>query len=294
MSFLAISPFLFFGASLVSLWIRRDPKVWGSLFGASLACALATGNLTPIGLIFVLALMALWMIYRRKPTLAIFVLLIFFSALFKMHLLSGYLPLAFTSKFRIGLEAPLIGLFPLVFLSTAGFKERLKKLLSPPFSSARYFAAIPLARSAKDWASALKGAALGIGGIMVMALLATFSGASEWEFKKPTFFSIRLLSNLFLICIPEEGFYRGFLQNTFCSYFEEIKGGKWLALLLTSILFTAAHVYWSPNLEILLFVFLASLLYGGVYLISGKIESAILTHFLLNFTHMAFFSYHAM
>ena len=70
--------------------------------------------------------------------------------------------------------------------------------------------------------------------------------------------------------------------------------GKILALILTSVLFTATHIYWSPNLEILAFVFLASLLYGSVYLISGKIESAILCHFLLNLIHMTFFSYHAM
>ena len=104
----------------------------------------------------------------------------------------------------------------------------------------------------------------------------------------------RLLSNFFLTSIPEEGFYRGFIQNTFYKYFENIKFGKILALLVTSILFTAAHVYWSPNAQILGFVFLASLLYGGVYLISGKLESAILCHFLLNLIHMMFFSYHAM
>ena len=42
----------------------------------------------------------------------------------------------------------------------------------------------------------------------------------------------------------------------FCKYFENIKLGKILALILASILFTAAHVYWSPNLQILIFDFL--------------------------------------
>jgi membrane protease YdiL (CAAX protease family) len=153
---------------------------------------------------------------------------------------------------------------------------------------------VPLARGIEDWASVLKGLIVGCLGIAVLALLATFTGAAHWNFKLPSFAAARILSNFFLTSIPEEGFYRGFIQNIFCRYFENIKLGKILALISTSILFAAAHYYWSPNLEILAFVFLASLLYGGVYLISGKIESAILTHFLLNFIHMTFFSYHAM
>jgi membrane protease YdiL (CAAX protease family) len=67
-----------------------------------------------------------------------------------------------------------------------------------------------------------------------------------------------------------------------------------MALILSSLIFTAAHLYWSPNLAIFGFVFFAGLLYGGVYLISGRIESAIICHLLLNFIHMTFFSYHAI
>jgi membrane protease YdiL (CAAX protease family) len=121
-----------------------------------------------------------------------------------------------------------------------------------------------------------------------LALLATVAKATHWELKLPSFFAARLLSNFFLTCIPEEGFYRGFIQNTLGKYL-----GKSASLILTSLLFAAAHMYWSPNLSLLIFVFLAGLLYGGVYLISGKIESAIFTHFLLNVIHMVFFSYHA-
>ena len=153
---------------------------------------------------------------------------------------------------------------------------------------------VPLARDTKDWSAVLKGLMFGCAGIAVMAVLATLSGATHWQFKLPSFIAARILSNFFLTSIPEEGFYRGFIQNTLCKYFKSIKLGRYLALLLTSILFTAAHVYWSSNIQILIFVFLASLLYGGVYLISGKIESSILCHFLLNLIHMTFFSYHAM
>jgi membrane protease YdiL (CAAX protease family) len=269
MIFILLLPFFFLGASFLSLWIRKDAKIWGTLLACCLLSGLTFGNTTWTGILFTLALSMLWGIYSKKPAVILFILLICFSTALKMHLLPGYNPFFFTPKFAIGLDNALIGLFPLVFL-------------------------VPLARNAKDWAAVLKGLLFGCGGIAILAILATFSGATHWQFKLPSFITARLLSNFFLTCIPEEGFYRGFIQTTLCKYFESMKFGKILALVLTSILFTATHIYWTLNLQILVFVFLASLLYGSVYLISGKIESSILCHFLLNFIHMTFFSYHAM
>ena len=261
--------FIFLAASFLSLWIRREPKIWGSLLGLSLLFGLAAGNIARIGLIFIIALLLLWILYDRKPNVALFILLVCFSAALKMRFFPGYAPFSFTPKFAVGLESSLIGLFPLAFL-------------------------VPLSRTTKDWIAVIKGTLVGCAGIAILAVVATAVGATHWQFKVPTFATARLLSNFFLTSIPEEGFYRGFIQTTFYKYFENIRFGKILALLVTSTLFTAAHVYWTPNVQILGFVFLASLLYGGVYLISGKLESAILCHFLLNLIHMMFFSYHAM
>ena len=261
--------FLFLGASFLSLWVRRDPKIWGTLLGLSLLCRLAAGDIRWFGLFVVIVLLILWLMYHRKPNLALFIFLICIGGAFKMQLFPGYTPFFFTPKFAIWLEGSLVGFFPLAFL-------------------------VPLARDRQDWALALKGLLFGCAGIAILAILATFSGVAHWQFKLPSFVITRTLSNFFLTSIPEEGFFRGFIQATLYKYFGNTKLGKTSALLLTSILFTATHVYWSPNLSILLFVFFASLLYGGVYWISGKIESSILCHFLLNFIHMTFFSYHAM
>lgn len=261
--------FLFLGASFLSLWIRRDPKIWGSLLGASLICGFVGGNIQGLGLVFISTLAALWILYFRRPGPLFFLLLVGLSALFKMRLLPGYTPFIFTPKFAVGLEGSLIGLFPLALI-------------------------VPLARTNKEWAATFKGLFWGCLGIALMAIAATLMGTVHWNFKIPSFALARFSSNLFLTSIPEEGFYRGFIQNTFCKYFQALRFGKIAALFATSLLFTAAHLYWSPGIEVLAFVFLASLLYGGVYLLSGKIESAILSHFLLNLVHMTFFSYHAM
>jgi hypothetical protein len=261
--------FLFLGCSFLSLWWKRDPKIWGTLAIFSIILGIIAGNITWIGLTFIICLSVLWILYDRMPNIAFFIALTCLSISFKLHLLPGYYPFFVTPKFPIGLETPLIGLFPLAML-------------------------VPLAKNWKDWTVVLKGLMLGCAGIALLAVLATLSGATHWEFKLPSFMPIRVLSNLILTSIPEEGFYRGFVQQNLSGYFRNSRYGSVIALVLTSLLFSLSHIYWSPSLAILAFTFLAGLLYGSVYLFSGKIESAILCHFLFNLIHMTFFSYHAM
>jgi membrane protease YdiL (CAAX protease family) len=273
MSVAVILAFLFLTLSLLSLWVRRDPKIWGSLLALSLCSGLIGGMILWVGLIIILAWAFLWFFYikqkRSCAQFALFVTIIILSCGFKFHLFPGYNPVLITPKFLIGFDSVLVGLFPIALL-------------------------VPLASNLQDWKKAFKGLLFGCLGIAILALLAVASGAVHWQFKLPAFAATRYSVNLILTAIPEEGFYRGFVQNELCNYLKNIKGGKFIALLLSSIIFTLIHIYWSPTLDVLGFVFLAGLLYGGVYLISEKIESAILCHFLLNLIHMTFFSYHAM
>lgn len=261
--------FIFLGCSFLSLWFKREPKIWGTFICLCILLGLVAGNITWIGLTFIVALSVTWFFYNQKPNFAIFIVLICLSISFKLRFLPGYYPFFITPKFAIGLENPLIGLFPLALI-------------------------VPLAKEWRDWTAVVKGLIFGSAGIALLALLATVSGATHWNFKLPSYMAIRILSNLILTSIPEEGFYRGFIQRTFSSYFKDVRLGNALALILTSLLFSLSHIYWSPNLGVLAFTFLASLLYGSVYLFSGKIESAILCHFLFNLIHMTFFSYHAL
>lgn len=265
--------FIFIGIALLSIWVRRDFRIWGSFLALSLLAGLIGKTVFWSGLAVTIGWICLWFFYTQKQKLPIqislFAALVILSFGFKFHLFPGFVPLALSSKFQIGLETPLLGLLPLALV-------------------------VPLARIANDWKKVLKGLLFGCLGIAILAIVAIASGAIHWHYKLPAFASLRYVSNFVLTAIPEEGFYRGFLQNGLCKYMQSVKGGKIIALVLTSMIFTLAHIFWSPSLAILGFVFLASLLYGGVYLISGKIESAIITHFLLNFIHMTFFSYHAM
>ena len=269
MPLMAFLAFIFLAGSFLSLWLKREPKIWGTLLCLSILSGLIGGSITWIGLVFIICLALLWIFYARNPSMVIFIVLVCLSISSKLRFLPGYYPFFITPKFAIGLENPLIGLFPLALL-------------------------VPLAKDLQDWTAVIKGLMFGCAGILILAALATISGATHWDFKLPSYMGTRLLSNLILTSIPEEAFYRGFVQKTLCGYFKNTKMGNVLALILASLLFSVSHIYWSPNLGILAFTFLAGLLYGGVYLFSGKIESAILCHFLFNLIHMTFFSYHAM
>lgn len=268
---LSIAAFICLAASFVSMWIRKESRIWGSLFVSSLILAVAAGNILPLGFVFVALWTTLWLLYDRytssKALFAICIVLMSFG--FKLHLLPGYVPLYIISKFCLGFGAPVVGLFALAFV-------------------------VPLARSKNDWKKVFQGLGFGILGIAVLAVLAVGTHAVPLQFKVPTCAFTRLSSNLCLTAIPEEAFYRGFIQGGLSKYWSRNRFGKGVALIVSSIVFTLAHIGWSPSVDVLAFVFLASLLYGSVYMVFKKVESAILCHFLLNAVHMFFFSYHAM
>ncbi|MES2121422.1 MAG: type II CAAX endopeptidase family protein [Chlamydiota bacterium] len=272
-STVVIAGWFLLALSLLSVWIRREPRVWGTLLTASLIAGFVGGNLLLSGIVITIGWATLWMIYirKQKPLIhtALFVIFIVLSFGFEFHLLPGFPSVAITPHFSMGFMTPLLGLFPHALL-------------------------VPLAKSVRDWKQVMRGTLLGCVGIALLATVAILSGAVHLQFKLPSFAGQRFLSNLIFTAIPEEAFYRGFLQTELCRYFKKSRAGNFFALLVSTLIFTLAHAYWSPSLDILGFVFLAGLLYGYVYQISGKIESAILCHFLLNFIHMTFFSYHAM
>lgn len=259
--------FVFLGLATFSLWIRRERIVWGTLLILTILFGYLNGLIEPIGVAILAGWTALCFFHKPK-NISLFLLLIALSFGFKFHLFPGFHAIPITPKFYLGLDVPVMEFLPLALF-------------------------VPLARTAKDWKGVIRGIAFGIIGIAFLAVLAILAKATHLHYKLPSHAPLRFAVNFLFTAVLEEGFYRGFIQRQLSDYFR-FKGGKIWALLIASLIFTFAHIYWSPSIDILAFVLLASLLYGGVYLISGKIESAIATHFLLNFVHMTFFTYHAM
>jgi len=266
---IATAALIFLAASFVSRWGSPKTNIWALFAAISVSLGIISSHILFSGALFLIFLFLFFTIYFKQRSILCFCAIITLATALKLKLLPGYEPIFLAPRLSIGLQTDLIGLVPLAYF-------------------------IPLAQSKKDWSAVLRGALVGVLGIALLALVAQMAGAVEWQFKRIPALEMRLMTNFFLTAIPEEAFYRGFIQREIVRYFNNQVWGKIAALLITSILFTVAHLFWSPSGALLGFVFLASLLYGGIYMISGKIESAIATHFLLNAIHMLFFSYHAL
>lgn len=132
----------------------------------------------------------------------------------------------------------------------------------------------------------IRWAAIGKVSIPLFALLfvAWALGAIKPELSLPTWWWLFALNNLLLTCVVEEAFFRGYLQKAVSEKF-----GLWLGIALASTLFGLAH--FSGGVTLVLFATLAGIGYGAIYHLSGRLWTAVLFHFLFNFSHLIFFTY---
>jgi membrane protease YdiL (CAAX protease family) len=101
-----------------------------------------------------------------------------------------------------------------------------------------------------------------------------------------------LAINLLFTCVTEEAFFRGFLLERMAQGWSGRRHGRLAALLVSTLLFALAHAAGGAALVVLAGV--AGLHYGAAYLVSRRVEGAILTHFALNAVHFLAFTYPAL
>jgi membrane protease YdiL (CAAX protease family) len=104
-----------------------------------------------------------------------------------------------------------------------------------------------------------------------------------------------LFINLFLVCVAEEVFFRGFMQEALTRVFKHWKNSAIIALIICSFLFGLVHFNGKfPPVTVWTGVFLATLAgfgYGYVYMKTRRIEYSVLLHFCLNALHIIVFTY---
>lgn len=113
-------------------------------------------------------------------------------------------------------------------------------------------------------------------------------GYLKLDFKLPTITPMWFFTMLFFVCIPEELFYRRYIQKTL----EDIhKSEIWkaVALIIASIIFGLAH--YNKGISFVVLSFIAGLLYGRIYQKTGSLFYSILLHLAVNLTHFLFFTY---
>ena len=101
-----------------------------------------------------------------------------------------------------------------------------------------------------------------------------------------------LIKMIFFTVIVEEIIYRFFAMNYFQDVFLTTKYNTILSCIVASLIFSLIHYY--GGIIFMILSFIAGLFFGGIYLKTRNIQSAIILHFLINLAHLLFFSYHSL
>ncbi len=278
-------PYVCLSAAIVSLWLTRGLNRLITL-AAFLILAIGSGVvahvLSPTALLPIAAFGALCWVHSLRLTrtmrVPLAIAVVVASLALMAHVVPGFSNLLivkdaivsrdgvpFTLYFNF--DKALIGLFLLAF-------------------------AIPLITSRAEWLAMLRAALPRIIVVIAVVLAAAFAlGHVRFEPKWPAFFPLWAWANLLFTCTAEEAVFRGVIQWSFAneprhqSLPESIT-----ALLIAAVLFGAVHFAGGPRA--IAMATIAGAGYGWVYWRSGyRIEASILAHFLLNATHILFFTY---
>ncbi|EAH5177515.1 lysostaphin resistance A-like protein [Campylobacter lari] len=104
------------------------------------------------------------------------------------------------------------------------------------------------------------------------------------EISLPSWILYFLFSNLLLVALVEEAFFRGYLQQRLTQFIHPN-----LALLIASIAFGLVH--YKSGVLMIVFASIAGLIYGLAYKYSKSLWSSVLFHYGLNLIHLVFFTY---
>ncbi len=277
--------FFAFAMSFVSLWVRKSGWLWGSFLLIAYILAFTTGIATWMSLIPVLILFFCHFFLKKdlqkSSRFLLFCIAAGVSLALAFHFLPGFQnwqiashlslsPGAYPYDLWLNFDKPFIGLFVLAL-------------------------SIPLISSKLDLFKVLKTAIpLSILGILIIMAISLHFELVRWDPKIPMITLIWLLDNLILVAIPEEAFFRGFIQREIFNWFGKTSLAGLGSIFVTSIFFTLLHLIWVADLPFLCLVFIASVIYGLIYQITRSVEASILCHFGLNAIHFFFFTYPAL
>lgn len=256
--------FLSFMMCYLSMWLKKTAWLWGSFLFISFCLAHLANIANLWTLIPIVALFVSHLILRtdKRDPLFLIAFIVSFGLIF--HLFPGFHNWKISESLYFNFDKPFIGVFALAF-------------------------GAPLLTSVKEWRRMLLvSLPLSILGIGIMAFIAICTKAVAWNPKIPVIFFPWVLNNLFLVCISEEAFFRGFVQKELTRRLQNRSWGVIASVGLTTIIFSLAHIG-KGNFDYLILVFLAGILYGAIYQYTKSIESSIICHFLLNFTRFLFF-----
>lgn len=152
-------------------------------------------------------------------------------------------------------------------------------------------ALLPLAVKRSEWSQLFQQTFTRLPFVLVaLSLFSVLLGYVHWEPKLPAHLPLWMMSNLFFCCVAEEGFFRGFLQQSLSQI--NFRYSSIMAIAIASFTFGLAH--YQGGIYYILLATIAGIFYGWIYHVTKRIEASIITHFLLNLTHLLLFTYPAL
>jgi len=270
--------------AILSLWIARRYWVWGALVVLSFVFAIISKTATyetliPLGVLLGCHVALHFQIKGVIRYLALIVAAILSFGL-AFHLIPGFDNWRLANQVSLSTDSmpftyywnfdkPFIGLFVIALnLPLIQTRESLKGV---------FLKTLPFM-------------VLGVGALLALSY---WWDVVQFDLKWTALFFIWPIGNLFLTVIPEEAFFRGFLQTEIAKLIPHKRAG-WISILTVSVVFALLHFNFVSHLSFIAIAFFASLLYGTCYYLTESIESSILTHYFLNLVHFVFLTYPAL
>ena len=133
-------------------------------------------------------------------------------------------------------------------------------------------------------------------GTCAVLLLSQFLGFTRIDLKFPDWFLLWFIKMVFITCLAEEAFFRGFIQRElqviFSRFVSSWQLAGYLGLLVASLLFGLAH--FPGGMAYVFLATVAGLVYGFVFLKTQRLEAAVFAHCFLNTMHFILLSYPAL
>ncbi|HYD59397.1 MAG TPA: CPBP family intramembrane glutamic endopeptidase [Noviherbaspirillum sp.] len=265
----------------VRLGKRLKAPLWPFAFIGALIAGLVSGHLAWPALVWLGALAITAYIAGRadanRPLQIIFMSLTVLLALaLALHLLPGFRNPVLVANIKFSPDAA-------PFTQYANFDKAAVGLILLAFLANR-------SRSAQERRSVLL-RALPIAAITAATVIAAgiVAGYVRPDLKLSWYTPVFLATNLLFVCVAEEAFFRGLIQEQLGRLLSGTPFGAAAAVVISALLFGVAHL--AGGIPYAGIATLAGLGYAFSYAVTKRIEAPILVHFGVNAVHFIGFTY---
>jgi membrane protease YdiL (CAAX protease family) len=267
--------------SILSLWIPNKTKYkpWEILLFISLIFSLISSITNIIGFLSIILFYFLIKSYLKcnpKCQYILWLLVFIFSLALHGHFIPGFHNLLVLSSIQFTHDA-------IPYTVYLNFDKTITGLIIIGLT-------FKLAKNQQEWKSLFQQVIYRSPIIILIIALSIIFNYIKFDPKVPPYLSIWIINNLFFVCLAEEGFWRGFVQQSLSKL--KYQYAEYVALIVSAILFGICH--YAGGTKYIILATIAGIIYGWIYKITKRIEASILMHFILNLLHILLFTYPAL